>query len=195
MNPQAFIFIGRSGSGKGTQVSFVKESLEKSSTFPVVYIETGDKFRHFIAEEGFSQDLSRKIYQNDIRQPDFLACFMWSHALIEEVKTSSHVIFDGTPRSLTEAKLLDTALDFYSLDSVHVINLNVSRSWSEERLLSRGRQDDATLSRINKRLDWFDADVIPAIDYYRSSNKHHFVDINGEQEIEKVTEDIKKALA
>lgn len=195
MSPQAFIFIGRSGSGKGTQVTFLKERLSEASSMPVLYIETGDKFRHFIAEEGMSQVLSREIYAKDIRQPDFLACFMWSEALIEDMKTPSHVIFDGTPRSLTEARLLDTALSFYGFNPVQVIYLNVSREWSKERLLARGRQDDKTEEKINKRLDWFDADVMPAIEYYRSSKNHRFLDVNGEQEIEKVAADIKAGLA
>jgi adenylate kinase family enzyme len=44
------------------------------------------------------------------------------------------------------------------------------------------------------RLDWFDTDVVPAIDYYRGHRSHTFHEINGEQEIEKVFEDIVKAL-
>lgn len=183
--PHAFVFIGRSGCGKGTQAELLKADLVVKSSLPVFYIETGDMFRNFIEGDGHSQKLSKDLYTKDARQPDFLACFMWSTFLVKDFDGKSHVVFDGTPRSPLEAELLDTAFTFYQFEKVHIIHLDVSRPWSEKHLLARGRSDDATLAKIDTRLNWFDKDVIPAINYFKNSN-HDFIVVNGEQSIEEV---------
>jgi adenylate kinase family enzyme len=191
--PHAFIFIGRSGCGKGTQVKLLKSILEEKTPLSVEYIETGDMFRSFIKGDTYSSKLSYAVYEKDERQPDFLACHMWSKALLEDMKGDSHVIFDGVSRSVPEAQLLNTALTFYGFEKVHVIHLDVSREWSEKHLLARGRSDDASMDRITKRLNWFETDVVPAIEYYRHSDQH-FISVQGEQSIESVHQDIMKAL-
>lgn len=190
----AFIFIGRSGCGKGTQADLLKTKLAEKGNMPIFYVETGDMFRNFIKGESLSSKLSQDIYEKDVRQPDFLACYMWSTFLVNDLKEPSHVIFDGTPRSILEAKLLETALLFYKFSKIHIIHLNVSREWSEKHLLSRGRSDDATLSKIDTRLNWFDTDVVPAIEYFKNS-EYDFVEINGEQTIEEVHTAIDAALS
>lgn len=192
MNLHTIIFIGRSGCGKGTQADLLKDRIshydpEKRS---ILYVETGDKFREFIRGEGFSSRLSKAIYERDERQPDFLACLMWGNMLLDELDENMHLVVDGAPRALSEALLMSTAFEFYERTDLVVIYLNVSRRWSEDRLLSRGRSDDRSLAKINKRLDWFDKDVMPAIEYYRKDFKYRFLEINGEQTIEKVHADI-----
>lgn len=192
MDPHAFIFIGRSGSGKGTQAGLLKTFLETGNT-PVFYVETGDRFRAFITKDDYASRLSRQIYEAGGRQPDFLGAFMWSKMFVDELKEPSHFILDGVARSFNEAKILETALSFFDMKQVHVIYLDVSRPWSERHLLARGRSDDKTVESIRKRLDWFDADVLPAVEYFESSS-HHFIRVNGEQSIEAVHADIRSAL-
>jgi adenylate kinase family enzyme len=189
MKPQAFIFIGRSGCGKGTQAELLKSFLIEKTKISVFYVETGSLFRQFILGKGYSERLSNNINQSSARQPDFLACYMWSKLLIEGFDGKSHIIFDGVSRSLNEAKLLETALSFFGFETVHVIYLDVSREWSEKRLRSRGRADDKRDGDIETRLDWFENDVMPAIEYLKNSS-YHFVSVNGERPIEEVSKDI-----
>ncbi|MFZ2048806.1 MAG: nucleoside monophosphate kinase [Minisyncoccia bacterium] len=186
------IFIGRSGCGKGTQAGLLKDRIYKQDLEknPILYAETGERFRRFIKGTSYSADLSNKIYAADERQPDFLACLMWGGLLVEELEDNMHIVFDGAPRSKNEAEILMTALDFYRRENVTVIHIDVSRKWSEDRLLARGRMDDTSLSKINKRLDWFDADVKPALEYFKSLKNCRFIEVNGEQTIEKVFSDI-----
>lgn len=186
------IFIGRSGCGKGTQAGLLKDYIDDldPDKRPILYVETGEHFRQFIRGDSFSSVLSRAVYENDDRQPDFLACSMWGNILIEELEDNMHLVFDGAPRSLPEATILSTAMEFYKRSNPTVIYLDVSNKWSEERLLSRGRSDDASLSKINKRLDWFDKDILPAIEYFEKNKQYQFIKINGEQPIEKVHADI-----
>jgi adenylate kinase len=191
-NPQTVIFIGRSGCGKGTQAGLFKDWLHKQDKDKqqILYVETGVKFRHFIEGDSFSSKLSKYDYETDKRQPDFLACLMWGNMLVEELEENMHLVFDGAPRSLPEAELITTAFEFYKRNKPTIIHLDVSREWSEERLLARGRLDDKTLSKIMKRLNWFDADVSPAIEYFKKTPLYNYIRINGEQPIEKVFKDI-----
>ncbi|PIQ66416.1 MAG: hypothetical protein COV96_01355, partial [Candidatus Zambryskibacteria bacterium CG11_big_fil_rev_8_21_14_0_20_42_18] len=85
---------------------------------------------------------------------------------------------------------ISTAMEFYKRERPTVIYINVSRKWSEERLLARGRDDDTSLSRIDKRLDWFNRDIIPAIEYFKNNKLYRLIEVNGEQSIEKVHDDI-----
>lgn len=186
------IFIGRSGCGKGTQAQLLKDRIHKHDhdNRHILYVETGEHFRRFIREDGYSSKLSEELYENDERQPDFLACYMWANMLIEELGPDMHLVFDGAPRAHSEAVLLTTALKFYKREKPIVVYLNVGRKWAEERLLSRGRSDDKSISKITKRLDWFELDTWPAVEYFKTNNMYRFLEIDGEQTIEKVHQDI-----
>lgn len=189
------IFIGRSGCGKGTQAYLLKERIHRKddNERKILYVETGDHFRHFIRDTKFSSTLSKKVYESDERQPNFLACWMWSNILIDQLEPEMHLVFDGAPRSLAEAQILDSALKFYKREKPTIIHLDVSRRWSETHLLKRGRSDDVNIAKIDKRLDWFDKDVVPAIDFFKNNPDYRFIEINGEQDIKKVQTDIIEA--
>ncbi len=192
MTPQTFIFTGRSGSGKGTQVKLLTEYIKQKDEEKrnVLYIETGARFRNFIAQDTYTSMLAREIMKKGDRQPDFMAVWMWSHELVENLKnTDDHWIFDGTPRSLNEAKVLDTSFDFFKRSEPAVVYINVSREWSEKHLLSRNRTDDDK-EGIKKRLDWFEKDVMPAVEYYKNDSVINYIEVNGEQPIEKVHQDL-----
>jgi adenylate kinase len=191
---KTFIFIGRSGCGKGTQAELLKKELEATGEAPVFYLETGARFREFIKGASQTAAFARDIMHKSARQPDFLAIWNWSHLLVEEVHGKEHWIIDGTPRSRPEAEILDTAFPFYDRQNPTVVYLNVSRSWSEGRLRARGRADDKAVGDIAARLDWFDRDVMPAVEYYRANPRYTFLDINGERSIEEIHADIREQL-
>lgn len=187
------IFIGRSGCGKGTQAKLLMDNIHDEDTEKrkILYVETGEWFRRFIRSTGYSSEISAKIYDKDDRQPDFLAVVSWGQTLLEEMNPDQHLVFDGTPRSEPEAKMLTTAIKFYKRESPTVIYIDVSREWSEKRLLSRGRLDDVSLDKIDKRLDWFDRDVIPAINYFKSDPSYRVITVNGEQSVDAVHSELK----
>lgn len=198
MNKQlnAYIFIGRSGCGKGTQAEVLMNELKANGQLGenrLFYIETGDKFREFIKGTNYSNRLSQTVMSLGRRQPDFLAIWNWAHILIENLIGNEWLVFDGTPRSLIEAKVLDTAFNFYGYNQKHIFYIDVSREETKKRLLARGRADD-TSADIDKRLDWFDNDVLPAVEYYEQNQEYFFHRLNGEQEVEKVSQDLLASL-
>ncbi len=186
------IFIGRSGCGKGTQAELLRNRIKEHDVAKrqILYIETGDGFREFVRGKSYSSRLSKAIYDRDARQPDFLATLMWGKMLLETLDEDMHLVFDGVARSKPEAHMLSTALWFYEREKPTVIYINVSRKWSEDKLLKRGRADDVNLARIDKRLDWFDKDVIPSIEYFKENPFFNVIEINGEQSVEAVHAEI-----
>lgn len=195
MNLQTVIFTGRSGAGKGMQSQHLEKYLaEHSPDTPVLHIETGEYFRKYIKEPGAVWDRARKIIELGNRQPDFLAVWMWTTAFIQNFHGNEHLVFDGAPRALPEAHILDTALPFFDRVNPCVVYLKVSQEWAEERLKGRGRADDLKPDVVARRFAFFEKDVVPVIEHYRNNQGVRFLEINGEQTPEQVFDDVRKGL-
>jgi adenylate kinase len=191
---QTFIFMGRSGCGKGTQGKLLESKLRTiDSEHDILYLESGDIFRTFIKGNNFSQKLSREIYESGALQPEFLAVWAWASLLVDNMGGKEHLILDGVPRKLRETHVLDSALDFYGRKQTNIMYINVSREWSKERMMARGRLDDNN-DDVDVRLNWFDADVMPAVNYFRNNPDYVFHQIDGEQPIEEVHKAVLESL-
>ncbi len=188
MEKQAYIFIGRSGCGKGTQVKLFIDQLKQQGR-SVFNFETGSKFREFIQGKTYSSQLAKKINDGGELQPMFLALSLWSTALIENLKENEDLLLDGTPRKKDQADVLHSVFEFYDYKKPKVVYINVSKEWAEERLLARGRDDDQ-IEKIKKKMVWFVEDVVPVLDFYKNHLGYEFLDINGEQTIEEVHKEI-----
>ncbi|MEK7213581.1 MAG: nucleoside monophosphate kinase [Patescibacteria group bacterium] len=190
MNKKSFIFIGRSGCGKGTQAKLLSDYLKKTDpNRDVLYIQSGGEIREFIKGDSETQRISKKIYQEDKLQPEFLAVYMWVNVLIKKYTGNEHLIFDGSPRKADEANILNSIFDFYGLDSPFVIFLDISEESVTKRLALRGRMDDSK-NGIEKRLAWYSSEVMPALDFYRNNKKYTFLTIDGERLTEEIHKDI-----
>ena len=191
MELQTFIFIGRSGCGKGTQAGLLQDYIKKlDHKRDIFYIEMGERFRQFIKEHSLSSRLAAKIYKTGNRQPDFIAVWMWSHLLVEKMTGEEHVIFDGTPRSLHEAQILDTAITFYSRQRPHVIYLNISRETSKGRMIARRRIDDINVEEVERRLIDLKVMCCRRVEYFRKYSKYNFIELDGDQPVEAVQQEL-----
>ncbi len=192
--PQAFIFIGRSGCGKGTQAQMLIEVLKKQMPeIDALYVQTGQEFRDFIGGQSVTAHKSKEMYEADVLQPEFLAASMWINQLIKNYKGNQHVIFDGTPRKFHEAGVLDSCFEFYGFEKPWVINVDISEDEAVKRMLIRKRMDDKE-DDVRKRLAWYETDVVPTLTYYDGNPKYNFLKIFGERSIEEVHADIVKRL-
>ncbi len=189
MTQKSFIFIGRSGCGKGTQTKLLSDYLKKIDTKKVLYIQTGNEIREFIKGSSETQKMSKEIYDKGGLQPEFIAVYMWIKVLVENYTVNEHIIFDGTPRRLHEAGVLNSIFPFYGGQKPYIVFINVSKQESIKRLIARGRFDD-NMQDIEERLSWFETEVEPAIDYYRNNQNYIFLDIDGMRSVDEIHKDI-----
>tara|TARA_B100000745_G_scaffold98011_1_gene62349 strand:+ start:18306 stop:18884 length:579 start_codon:yes stop_codon:yes gene_type:complete len=192
MSKQTHIFIGRSGSGKGTQAKLLHEHLEGNGV-TVKYIATGQAFRDFIQGEGYTQKLSKGLMDEGKLQPEFLSVWVWGGEFIAKLEGNEDIILDGTPRTLSEAKMLSHALAFYGF-TPNVFHLDISHDEAVKRLTLRGRADDKDEKEVEERLRWFQEDVVPAIEYFKSDDFHNFFEINGVGDEHEIHKTIKEKL-
>ena|SRR3989344_1812899 len=194
MNPKTFIFIGRSGSGKGTQASLLIEYLKKDDPEKrVLHLETGQEFRKLREGTGPTSRIVKEIYDKGGLMPEFLPIWLWSDFLVNNLKESDHLVVDGVARRVREAEILDSALKFYKREKLFIVHINVKRGWAFDRLMARKRADD-NADDINARLDWFESEVSKSLAYYAGNPDYKVLDINGEQTIEEVHEEIVEKL-
>jgi adenylate kinase len=194
-DPKTFVFIGRSGCGKGTQAALLEEYLKTTyPSQPLFYLEMGSHYRTFIQEKNHTAELAREIQLAGGLQPEFLSIWMWSTIFIQSLTGAESLILDGTPRRLREALVLDSAFKFYNRRMPTVLLVNVSEAWAKDRLRGRGRNEDSDEEKIAQKMKWYEAEVLPAVEFFRDSRTYDFLDINGEQPIALVHEEILRKL-
>ncbi len=194
MNLQSFVFIGRSGCGKGTQIEkLIKVLKEKDPDHEILNIYTGQEFRNFIKGQTKTQELTKNVYEAGGLMPEFLTVHMWVKPLVELYNGNQHIIFDGTPRKFHEAGVLHSMFSFYKFEKPWVINIGISQEEAVKRLLGRHRLDDNEAD-IKKRLGWYETDVAPTIEFYRDNPNYNFFYVDGERSTDEVHNDIVKKL-
>ena len=184
--PLVFLLMGRAGCGKGTQADLLMKYLEKNGYTDLLYIYVGSGLRDFIEKNSsLTSKLADEIMRKGDMEPSFLSVWALSGDLIKKMNEETSLVIDGFPRNLTEAEIIDEAIAFYGLKSVHPVFIETSKEDSRKRLLDRGRADDTEIA-IKRRLDYFDQYVQPVIDYYEKESKYKLTRINGEQSVEDV---------
>ncbi len=188
-NKQAFIFFGASGSGKGTQAKLLKEFLLAKDSRKVVHIETGNRFRALKDQDSFLAKRVVDTINDGELLPVFLSVWNWTDAFFKELEDDAHIVLDGSPRRKNELPILESALDYFKYDTVHVISLEVDEDILVDRLLKRDRKDDDA-EAIKKRLSWFMSEVEPMIEYYENNPKYCFHRVDGNKSVEEIQKDI-----
>ena len=191
MTARTFIIMGRSGSGKGTQSELLRQYLaEHDSKRPMLCIETGADFRQLATKRSLTARKVKSTLETGSLLPYFLAIWNWSDILVKKLTGHEHLVIDGAPRMLPEAEALESAFEFYGRSPVTVFWVDVSVRWATERLTARGRADDLNPADIKNRLDWFDREVLPAINFFKREERYEVIKINGEQSVAEVHEAI-----
>jgi len=188
MNSKVFVFFGRSGCGKGTQAKLLADFL-KAKGRDVLYIETGSAFRELVKGESLTSKNVQSILKDGHLIPIFLPIWIWTDFMVKNFTGKEDMILDGVCRRRDEAEALDSAFDFYKIEKPNIILMSVSKEWSFKRMIARKRADDSP-EKIQNRLSWYEKDVLPAIEYFKSKTGYNFIEINGEQTIKNVYKDI-----
>ena len=194
METKTIIFIGPQGSGKGTQVkkliNYIK-SQDNSKTF--LEVQTGKSFRDLAEGESYTSFRIKDILNNGGLVPNFLTQAIVVNQLIRDLSSETHLIMDGFPRNLEQARFIDDLLAFYLRENISVVYLDTPDDVVRKRMLARGRSDDTEVS-INERLRLYTEMTEPLLDYYRSRGNTEFVTVDGAKTVMEVQEAIKVGL-
>ena len=178
------ILFGPPGAGKGTQSKYL---VSKLNNFQV---STGDILREEMQK---NSDIGQQI-TNNMDEGKFVSDEIVNSLikkLIDDPQKKGKLIFDGYPRSLSQAKYLDLLLDKSHQKIDHIFFLNVNKDIIIERIEKRrileNRSDDKT-DTILKRYDTYMEITRPVLNYY--SKNLNFHEINGTQEIDQITKEI-----
>ncbi|MCH8049834.1 nucleoside monophosphate kinase [Patescibacteria group bacterium] len=195
MELQTVIFYGRSGSGKGTQAELLQKYIEKNDPKRrVLYLQTGAILRELAKQNTHTAKMVKKILEEGGLLPAFLSIWAWGTFFMDKYTGGEHLLLDGVTRRVDEVPVLDGALKFYGKDkNPDVVILNVSRETAVKYLMKRGRYDDNE-DDINERLDWFEENVIPTLDFFKNNLNYNIHEIDGEKSIEEVHEQLIKSL-
>ena len=178
------ILFGPPGAGKGTQSKYL---VHKLNNFQV---STGDILREEIKR---NSDIGQQII-NNMNEGKFVSDEIVNTLiknLIYDPQKKDKLIFDGYPRSLSQAKYLDLLLDKSNQKIDHIFFLNVNKDTIIERIEKRrileNRTDDDSAT-ILKRYDTYMDTTRPVLDYY--SKNLNFHEIDGTKEIDQITKEI-----
>lgn len=161
--------FGPPGAGKGTQS---KKLLEK---YNLTYISTGDMLRSEIAAGSDLGMKAKSIIEAGGLVHDELVVQIIEKK-IKENQNARGILFDGFPRTVVQAYILDGLLLKLNTSLDMMISLDVPDQELIERLLLRAEtsnRSDDTLDVIKVRLQEYNNKTKPVADYYADQNKYH----------------------
>ena len=175
------ILFGPPGSGKGTQSEKI---IEK---YGLKHLSTGDLLRSEIARETPLGLEAKNFMDKGALVPDEVVIGMISSALDENPGVNGF-LFDGFPRTASQAEALDKLLELKHEEIALMLALDVSDEELLKRLLKRGetsgRSDDTNESIIKNRIVEYNNKTTPVADYYANNNK--VVKVRGEGSIDEI---------
>ena len=193
MNTQTVIFMGPQGSGKGTQVTKLKEYLEARDTKEVVVLQTGARFRELMEHDSYTGRETDRSMKEGRLSPLFLAIMVWGKEMLDHLNDTNHALLDGLTRRLDEMPAFESALSFYKREHITVVYINLPEEVVIERMKGRGRSDD-TEEGIKTRLDAYTKETLPVVSYFKERANTNFIEIDGAQSIEDVHTDVLRGL-
>ncbi len=219
MDPLIIILLGRPGCGKGTQAKLLQEK------FGLEYVGSGSLLREQVKENhNFNTVKLKAVLERGDLVPTFLVFKAWLDKVdvMKNKPDFKGVVFDGNPRKLLEARLMEDALAWYDwLEFMKVVIIDISPEESYARLTQRKtcekcgqvvpylpefknlaacnkcggkliKRADDDPEVIRHRLDIFDLEIQPVINHFEESG--FLTKIDGNRPIEEVHQSIVGAL-
>ena len=184
------VLFGPPGAGKGTQSDIL---IKK---YNLRHISTGDIFRENIKGETELGKLAKSYMNKGQLVPDEVTIKMLE-STVNKFENPNGFIFDGYPRNTIQAEALDVFLLKKRTAIMAMLALNVPEAELRARLAERaktsGRPDDADPLVIQKRIDVYNSETIPVINFYKVQSK--YLKIEGLGTIDQISKNLFEAIS
>ena len=178
------VIFGPPGAGKGTQSKFIVKK------FNLYQLSTGDLLRNEINNKTqLGSQISSIINSGELVSDKIVSNLIEKFVSNDTYKDK--IIFDGYPRTLMQARNLDSLLRKYKQKIDIVLKLSVSLETVKKRILERQSQEkraDDNEEIAIKRYQTYEKTSEPVIEYYKQSNLLKVV--NGEAGISEINSEI-----
>jgi len=182
------VIFGPPGAGKGTQAQNIVKK------FNLYQISTGDLLRIEIKNKSkIGKEIEEIISKGDFATDDIVNKLIKN--VIFDPQKKNKLIFDGYPRSLSQAKNLDLLLNTSNQKIEFIFFLNVNKDTIIKRIEKRKileKRSDDDLNTILKRYDTYMETTKPVLDFY--SKNTNFYEIDGSEKIEVISSKIEQII-
>ena len=180
--------FGPPGAGKGTQA---KKIVEK---YKLIHLSTGDMIRKEIAEGSeLGKMASNIINRGELLSDEFVVKLIENS--IESHKQVNGFLFDGFPRTVAQAEILDKLLEKEGSPLKGLLCIDVPFTELKRRMLERakieGRADDNE-TVIEKRFEEYNNKTIHVANHYKE--KGLLFDVEGDHTMDEVFASISNIL-
>ena len=183
------VLFGPPGAGKGTQADLLVQKYE------LKHLSTGDILRNEIKNKSELGLKAQSYMDAGNLVPDRVVIDMISK-IIDNSMDVKGFIFDGFPRTTTQAEALDKLLDEMCIPIKIMLSLTVDDEELIKRLMKRGLEsgiaDDQNQKIIENRIKEYNKKTSPLKDYFKLQEK--LEEIAGMGSIEEISKKIHSAL-
>jgi adenylate kinase len=173
------LLIGAPGAGKGTQAGLLAER------FGIAHISSGDLLRQHVKDQTpLGQTVQAYVDKGDL-VPDRLVMDMLRKPVLA---AANGYVLDGFPRNVEQAKASYAVVAPLGVEVQIAIHLDVPREELVRRLLARRRGSEDVRAVIEHRLDVYQENTFPLLEYYARREWMFIVD--GTRPPEAVHEDM-----
>lgn len=169
------VILGAPGAGKGTQAKNICQLLQ------IPTFSTGAMFRSHIQNQTELGKLAQAKIEKGELVPDEITNPMVQETLGQD-QYAGGFLMDGYPRSVAQAQYLEGVLDGLQIKLDGVLNIDVNLEDVVARMLKRAQiehRPDDTEPVIRHRLEVYQLETKPLVDYYQRSGLLLSVDGNG----------------
>jgi adenylate kinase len=172
------LLIGAPGAGKGTQATRVAEH------YGLTHISSGDLLRRHIADGTTIGRAAQEYVERGDLVPDALIMDMLRKPVVAANNTGGYVL-DGFPRTVSQAEAAYETAKELGVAIQLAVHLAVPDAELTRRLLARGRGAEDTADVIAHRLEVYQRNTTPMLDYY--ADRERLVTVNGARPVNEVT--------
>ncbi len=175
------LLIGAPGAGKGTQAQKIADH------FGVAHLSSGDLLREHVAKgTSIGQTAQAYMARGDL-VPDAVVLDMLRKPVVAAAAAGGYVL-DGFPRNAEQAQTAYGVAKDLGVSVQLAVYLEVAREALIERIVARGKTSgraDDTREVVERRLDVYETQTWPLLDYYRQ--REQLIQVNGDRPVQEVT--------